>query len=217
MSKKMKISILVTVVLLMVVGFSYLFPSENKDKKPKISESEKSLYKKFLNQDGLHILEELLKNYPQIDSLKVIRDNIDTNLNTEFNNNKPSVYLLMDKDINLTNNSIDTLMQFVENGNVALVAVSQFSSYFSQKLAYSSLTSYVSDDEISLSFEHPDFKMYLPYLFQTIKYERAKYRSWNYFNLENMFTDSDRIVCIGKETYYDNPVFIKVPYGNGDF
>ena len=93
-----------------------------------------------MNQDGLHILEELLKNYPQIDSLKVIRDNIDTNLNTEFNNNKPSVYLLMDKDINLTNNSIDTLMQFVENGNVALVAVSQFSSYFSQKFAYSSLT-----------------------------------------------------------------------------
>ncbi len=212
MSNKVKISILAAVVLLLMVGFYFLFPSDSKS--AELSESEKALYQKYLNSDGLHILEELLKEYPLIDTLQFVHDELDTSLSTSFNE-KPATYLLIDSDINLSPKSIDTLLRFVSNGNSALVSVRDFNSVFSNYFAYSSMTAEHYNDEISVDFTHPELSLYLPYVYAQYDNDFKDYRSWNYFNLENFTGEINEIAVLGTETYLDGPVFLKLNYGQG--
>lgn len=214
MSNKAKIAILVAVVLLLMVGFYFLYPKDSK--KSEISESEKALYQKYLNSDGLHILEELLKDYPKIDSLRFVKDEIDTSLPASFTGN-PAVYLLIDSDINLSPSAIDTLLQFVNNGNTALVAVSEFSSIFSNRFAYSTLVKERFAEEISTDFTHPNLSLYMPYVYSQYTNDYKNYRSWNYFYLPNFIAEIEGIAVLGTETYFEEPVFVKVKYGKGYF
>ena len=214
MNNKAKISILAAVVLILMVVFYFLYPSDSK--KSEISESEKALYQKYLNSDGLHILEELLKDYPLIDSLQFVKDDLDTSLSTEYTG-KPTTYLLIDSDINLSPKSIDTLLKFVENGNSALVSVTNFNSVFSNRFAYSSMIKQRFNDEVSVDFTHPEMTLYLPYIYSEYENDYKNYRSWNYFNLHNFIGDINDLAVLGTETYYNQPIFLKVKYGKGTF
>ncbi len=214
MSNKAKILILAALVALLMVGFFFLYPKEIDDSN--ISESERALYEKLINKDGLHLLEELLKEYPKIDTLEFIQDEIDTTLPTTFDE-KSSVYLLIDADINVSPEAVDTLLQFVKNGNVALVAVSDFNSVFSNRFAYSSMVSQRFNDEVSVDFTHPSMSLYLPYLYSDYEEGFRIYRSWNYFSLSNFVGDQNQLAVIGTETYGDQPVFVKMRYGEGYF
>ena len=210
---KGKIAILVLAVIGLIVLFYYLFPSEKKQVKKK--EAGEELYTKFMNKDGLHILEEMLKGYPNIDSMKFVHDNLDTSLNTSYDEQVSRTYLLIDKDINISPRSVDTLIKFVQNGNTAFISVTQFNSVFMNRISYSSLTYSRYTDVMSLDFTHPTFQMDFPYKFQVYENNNPEYRAWNYFSFRDMFTEVDEITTIGVETYNDNPVFIKLPMGKG--
>lgn len=214
MSNKVKILILASVVLMFMVVFYFLYPSTRDSSD--ISESEKALYQKYLNKDGLHILEELLKGYPKIDSLQFIQDNIDTSWSASYVGN-PSTYLLIDSDINISPKAVDTLLKFVKNGNVALVSVENFNSVFSNRFAYSTMVEQRFNDEVSIDFTHPNMEMYLPYIYSEYDNNLRIYRSWNYFSLRNFIGDINELSVLGVETYYDEPVFVKMNYGKGVF
>lgn len=213
LGNKGKIAILVLALLGLVALFYYLYPSSPKTTKKK--EEGVELYKKFMNKDGLHILKEMLNGYPKIDSMKFVKDNLDTSLNTAYSKDTNRVYMLIDRDIDISPRSVDTLIKFIQNGNTAFVAVNKFNAVFMNKISYSSLTYSYYSDEVSLDFTHPDFKMDYSYKFQLYENNIASYRQWNYLSFRDMFTEVDEITTLGVETYRDNPIFIKFPMGKG--
>ncbi len=214
MSNKAKILVLAAVMLVLMVGFYFLYPKESA--KSEISESERALYEKYINSDGLHLLEELLKEYPKIDTMQFIPDELDSTLSSKFTG-KPAIYVLIDADINISPKAVDTLLQFVKNGNTALVAVSDFNAVLSNRFAYSSMVGKRFNDEVSVDFTHPNMSLYLPYLYSEYEDDVKNYRSWNYFNLSNFIGDINELAVLGTETYGDQPVFIKMKYGKGYF
>ena len=216
MTKKTKIGILSLAVLLLVVLCYFLFSSDE-EKKVEKKDTSKELYNQMLSADGLNILYQLVKEYPKVDSIRFVRDGLEDNLSTKTNGGKPNVYVLIDRDIDLSPKSIDTLFEFVNKGNHAMISVEYFDYVFTSRITYSDLTSNVYSEGASLDFTNPKIKMYLPYLLKKYNHNLAEFRYWNYFELSDFFMNTDKITTLGVETYYDNPNFIKFPYGDGYF
>lgn len=217
MSKKLKIALLVTVGLGLMALLYWLSPeAEKKEKSPPKENSKKELFAQKLNKNGLYIFYELLQTHPNVASFHTINNPLDSTLVADADS-LPSVYILIDNEMQVSDSEIKTLMNFVEDGNHAFVSLVDFYSDFQYEFAFSDLTYSYTEEIISLALTHDSLKYVTSYPLQKFENNRAVDYQWSYFNMEDLKRSTNDIAILGYETYYDQPIFIKIPYGRGFF
>ncbi len=214
----MKIAILTVLGISLIGLFFYLAPSNTKnlDKEKKRDLPSKELMKQKLNKNGLYLFYHLLETSPNVVSMIQIENTIDTTL-VANKGELPSVYMLLDNEIEMNQNEIDKLKEFVREGNAAFVSVLDFGKQFSQEFCYGDLTTSMWAEGVNLNFTHTTFNSDYSYYFQRFQDNEESYREWNYFIPSNFKVGKDQVTTISVDTYLENPVFIKVPHGKGFF
>ena len=213
----MKIGIMVLLGISLIGLFYYITPEK---KKSVITEEEdlpsKELMKQKLNKSGLYIFHSMIETSPNVVSLEEIDNSIDTTLFVT-EGDLPSIYMLLDNGIRMKEREIDKLKEFVRQGNHAFVSVLDFGDRFSKEFTYGDLTNKMKSDGVNLNFTHKTFNSGYSYYFQRFQNNVATYRDWDYFVASNFKVGLDNVTTISLNTYIENPVFVKIPHGEGYF
>ena len=217
MSNKTKIGLLIALGLGLMVLLYVLSPKADNKVKPEEDEKPtKELYGQRLNKNGLYIFYELLKTHPNVATLKTIDDPIDSILVADAGS-LPSIYMIIDQDLQVSRSTIKSLMNFVEEGNHAFVSLDNFNENLKSEFTYSQLIAQYNEEVISIALTHDSLKYITSYPLQKYKNGRATNHQWGYFDINNLRRSKNDVAILGYETYYEQPIFIKVPYGRGFF
>lgn len=215
MSRTAKILIIAGATILIAAVLYFLFPSSDGNNKSNKPEWKKELKDQIANSEGTYILYNLMKDYENVVSLKTIEDPLDKNLRV-YKTGYPTVYFLIDKELSLSQDAVDTIYNFVSNGGHAFISSAKlnrnFYDYFFEKYP---LKTY-RDTVFPLNFYHPDLKLPQSYPLKVFDKEKAKRYPWKYYKVEESYYKSD-VVEIGTTTLWDRPIFIKFPVGEGWF
>ena len=197
--------------------FYYLSPEKTKAViKEKEELPNKELLKQKLNKNGLYFIYHLMETSPNVVSMMQIENKIDSTL-VANEGDLPSVYMLLDNGIEMKEKELDHLKEFVRQGNAAFVSVLDFGEQFSEIFCYGDLTQRMWAEGVNLNFTHNTFNSNYSYYFRRYQNNQVQYREWEYFVPSNFKAGLDRVITISLETYLENPVFVKVPYGEGYF
>ncbi|MDG1174378.1 MAG: hypothetical protein P8N07_01135 [Flavobacteriales bacterium] len=217
MNNKTKIGLLIAVGLGLMVLLYVLSPEVEKKEKPVEKEKPtKELFGQKLNKNGLYIFYELLKTHPNVASLKTIEDPIDSTLIANVDS-LPSIYMLIDEEIQISRTAIKGIMKFVEEGNHAFVSLDDFSNEFKYEFTFGKLLETYEEEVMSIALTHDSLKYITSYPLQKFKNDRATNHQWGYFDLDNLRRSKNDVAILGYETYYEHPIFIKIPHGRGYF
>ena len=213
----MKIGLLIALGLGLMVLLYVLSPeTEIKEKLPKEELPTKELFSQKLNNNGLYIFYELLKTHPNVASLKTIEDPIDSTLVADLDS-LPSIYMLIDQDLQVSRTAVKSIMNFVEEGNHAFVSLDNFNDDFKYEFTFGELIFEYEEEVISIALTHDSLKYITSYPLQKYKNGRATNHKWGYFDIYNLRRAKNDVAILGYETYYEQPIFIKVPHGRGYF
>jgi hypothetical protein len=210
--------VIMTVLGISLIGLSYyITPKKNKAIEEEKEElPSKELMKQKLNKSGLYIFHRLMETSPNVVSMEEIDNTIDTTLFVT-EGKLPSVYMLLDNGISMNEKEIDKLKEFVRQGNAAFVSVLNFGKRFSNEFCYGDLTNEMWDEGVNLNFTHDTFNADYSYYFQRFQNNVQTYREWNYFVPSNFIVSLNKVTTISLDTYLENPVFVKIPHGEGYF
>jgi hypothetical protein len=213
----MKIAIMVVLGISLIGLFYYITPKKNKaTEKDKNEIPSKELMKQKLNKSGLYIFHRLIETSPNVVSMEEIDNTIDTTLFVT-EGELPSVYMLLDNGIEMSEKEIDKLKEFVHQGNAAFVSVLDFGKRFSDEFCYGDLTNEMWNEGVNLNFTHDTFNSNHSYYFQRFQNNVQTYREWNYFVPSNFKVGLNNVTTISLDTYLENPVFVKIQHGEGYF
>ena len=136
MSRTAKILIIAGATILIAAVLYFLFPSSDGNNKSNKPEWKKELKDQIANSEGTYILYNLMKDYENVVSLKTIEDPLDKNLRV-YKTGYPTVYFLIDKELSLSQDAVDTIYNFVSNGGHAFISSAKlnrnFYDYFFEK------------------------------------------------------------------------------------
>lgn len=215
MGRKGKIAIIVGATLLIAVAIYFLFPRNGQNKKLKEPEYNKELKDQVANSEGTYILYNLMKDYENVVSLKTIADPLDESLRV-YKTGYPTVYFLIDKELSLSQDAVDTIYNFVSNGGHAFISSGDlnrnFYDYFFERYP---LKTY-RDTVFPINFFHPDLKLDQSYPIKIVEKQEVKKHRWKYYDAQLSYYRED-VVEIGTTTKWDRPIFIKFPVGKGWF
>lgn len=213
----MKIAIMVVLGISLIGLFYYITPDKKRaDGNEEEDFPSKELMKQKLNKSGLYIFHSMIETSPNVVSLEEIDNSIDTTLFVT-EGDLPSVYMLLDNGIRMKEKEIDKLKEFVRQGNHAFVSVLDFGDRFSEVFCYGDLTKKMWNEGMNLNFTHETFNSDYSYYFQRFQNNVNTYREWAYFVPSNFKVGLDNVTTISLETYLENPVFVKIPHGEGYF
>ncbi|MDB4089294.1 hypothetical protein N9544_06680 [Flavobacteriales bacterium] len=214
----MKTAILVVLGISLIGLFYFITPEKNKIKKEKENKNypNKELIKQKLNKSGLYIIHRLMEESPNVLSLEEIDNTIDTTL-IVTEGELPSIYMLLDNGISMSDKEINKLKEFVRLGNSAFVSVLEFGERFSEEFCIGDLTNTMWDEGVNLDFTHETYTSDYSYYFQRFQNNVQTYRDWNYFVPSNFKVGLNNVTTISFDTYLENPVFVKIPHGEGYF
>ena len=218
MSKKAKIGILVALGMALVVLLYFISPIEDTNQKEENKKEylNKELRKQKLNKDGVYILYELLKRSPQVVSMEEINDSLESSLVIEPDT-LPLVYFLIDRELEVSEQAVNSLLQFVRTGNHAFVSISDFENNLGLEFSSTNIVSSYTTKELFLENTHDTLLLWEPYQLQKYKNNNPTFFKWNYFEIENLRKLPDDVVTLSYETNFQEPVFIKFPFGKGYF
>ncbi len=215
MSKSTKIIIIVLVALGLGTLLYFIVPSNDGEKKKK---DEKPEFKKELkdqrrNSSGAFILYELLKDYKNTVSLKTISDPLEKNLK-QYQTDYPTVYFLVDDKMSISQKDMDTLYDFVSDGNVAFISAQtlnkKFYNFFFSSYPYNTYR----DTVYKLNFYHQDLKLNTNYPLKIKRKGNIERYAYRYMEVDDLYYDDD-LVVISTDKKHDRPIFIKFKVGEG--
>jgi len=212
------------ILILVVLMFFLTRPSNTVDSIGKTDSKPDSLFiKKPVNPSGTFLLYQLLRNYKKTASLQKIQTSrsktLESLLPVESANNLPNVYVAITEEMYLNEEDETWLLEFVEEGNFALISSDKLS--YGIKAAISN-ESYFSDNQyydtsFTLNFYHPDYKAN-----KNIEVKNGelnshlfpKYKNWSYYLEEDINSSFIKIAYNESEDY---PICIMAVYGRGGF
>ena len=170
MPKTAKILIIVGVSLALATLLYFIVPKEVKKEKEKDEKIEftKELKDQKRNSQGTFILYELLKEYKNTVSLKTISDPIDKNLRA-YNSDYPTVYFLIDSKLKFSKDGVDSLYNFVKEGNHAFISAESLNENFYAPFFSQNPFSNYRDTVFKLNFYHEDLKLNTHYPLKIVK------------------------------------------------
>ena len=208
MSQRSKIWIIVAVALcLLVTAIIFMKPSNKK---------EQLRHNQAFKPDGTFLLHQLIQNYKATDSISTITDPLYENLNYDPESDTPYVYILTEEALSISNNDADTLMDFVAQGNVALISVETMDYNLRQHFFYYDyLRNSTWQDSIGLNFYHDSFLLNRYY--HIVNYESGVMSSenWRSYIITQSPVEEDIAVISHNEDGY--PVYVRIPHGEGYF
>lgn len=176
---------------------------------------EKNYDSKSRHPYGTYLLHEVLATGLKGHELK----DIDVSVQEYFDSSEIQIqapqitYMYIGKSLNLYNEEVGDLLQFVSEGNNMFVAAEHLPVKLLEELFYNynnyNYFSHKEDTAITLSFEHSDFGN--EYRLENIEKDKAKTRRWRHLNygLDYKYNGSS----IGSIFY--RPCFMKFEYGSG--
>jgi hypothetical protein len=214
LSKTAKILIIVGVCIALGTLLYYVVPKEE-EKKEKLGkiEFEKELKDQKRNSQGTFILYELLKEYKNTVSLKTVSDPIDKTLRS-YNSDYPTVYFLVDSKLQFSTKAADSLMKFVEDGNTAFISAESLNSSFYGHFCAKNPFINFRDTVFNINFYHEDLKLNTHYPLKIIKKGEVTRHTWRHIKEYESYYD-DELVIISTDKKLNNPIFIKIPIGEG--
>jgi len=218
MNKGVKIGIITTLVFALVVVFVYNAPKKDTSFDKEEEEMKLPLSEQKLSKKGFYILHNLMKTFPKVVSMEIIKNPIDTSLKTH--SDYPSVYFLADQKINLNEKSTNSLFDFVEKGNAAFVSVKSFNDNFRYKFTYSEFITTAEGDSIDITLTHSELEAEGQYFLKIVRNKKNQTHEWNYFDNLYSFNIHYQNITVLSESgveYVNKPVFIKIPHGKGHF
>lgn len=210
-----KIGIVAGVVLILVT-LLYFFGFKGKDD-TYISDSWNMTYDpNDRGPYGTYMLKELLDttgmfgNFLQLDEAleETLEDNPDVN----------DIYFFVGGKNHLSDSSTQYLLDFIYEGNSAVIATEIFPEELLNQLCYDPDWIY-TDEKIDstqyFKFLHSNFQG-KRYKFDFIHNNRSTLKTWYYFDLETFVLDhNDTLITLGANTK-NEPNFIKIKYGDGE-
>lgn len=213
MSKTTKILIIVGVALALGTLLYFLLPGDdNEEDKKELPEDKKEIKDQKRNSEGGYLLYQLLKEYKNTVSLKTIQDPLKNTLES-YKTDYPTVYFLLDREISVSQEDMDTLYNFVKTGNSAFIATKELNSKFYNYFFYNQPISYFRDTVHKLNFYHDDLKLRKHYPLKIKRKSKVKKHRWNYIEVEESFYTELAIISTDKK--YERPIFIKFKVGDG--
>lgn len=176
---------------------------------------------KPVNPSGTYLLYNLLKQYEKTVSIKTIQTtdtiSLEDILPLDDYNSSPNLYVSISEAFYLTKTDRNHLLDFVSEGNYAIISTHDFSYKMTQELfGYDDVTaSYYYDTAIQINYLHPQFKNKndLNIVNEDINFHgKPKYKDFLFFN--DWRLDEDIISISGNKEYL-NCVMLK--YGDGFF
>ncbi|UKN00433.1 DUF4350 domain-containing protein [Paracrocinitomix mangrovi] len=216
MSKWTKIGIVGVVVIgLILLLYFFGFNRSNNDKvviddwSMTYNPSDKGPY-------GTYVMKELLDTVGLFGNFIQITDGLEEELEDDPDVN--DIYFFIGQTNHMADSSVQYLLEFVEKGNTAFIAATNFP----EELEYEFfLNSYeVMDDEPAydsiqyLKFYHPDLSA-KRYEFKYIYQNELVLMDWEYFDTNNFDLPMNQSpVVLGANTL-DQPNYVKIKYGEG--
>lgn len=178
---------------------------------------------KYKSKDpyGTHIMHELLKTYLPGEKVTVLEDSISAGLSVEPS--KPANYIFIGEGAFMSTFDVDTLLHFVDNGNLAFISSRTIPFDLMFHLYYEECDNYPWDDylaypdtTVSLTLTHPDLEGSTDYPFKYItRYRTAEYR-WQYIESPYFCDQEEGFLALGHMN--DSLVnFARIQYGGGYF
>lgn len=172
---------------------------------------------------GTFLLSKLLDGYFPKEDFKVLKDSFLNSLPLSAGDSAHANYVFIGAGMHLRESDVDRLLDFVNNGNQAIISTRvlpydlMFELYFEEcdSMWWEGLSS-VYDSIIQLNFDHPDLRQKTGYSYQYYYENIPTPYEWKYF--ENFyFCDLEEgLVPIGKMN--DELInFVQRPYGAGNF
>ncbi len=213
MNKKTLIIVLASIAVLLL---AYFFTTGNTDKEVNWSEN---YHPDKPEPYGLMVIKELLKEYHKDKEFEVLDQQLSKSLPVKkiFT---PSNYIFIGNDFILPQADIDTLLEFVSNGNNAFISSHSVPDELMDVLYHSECGEWggysdFSDSVIRLNFYNAFYDS-LGYKFDFRNNTKHETYNWRYIN-GTYFCDSASVFeyLAFQDSFYVN--FMKVPYGKGSF
>ncbi len=167
MTKRSKYLILIGVGLVLIV-LLYLFAQggeASEETPPEIgNKADSTVIKKPINPAGTYLLYNLIKKYEKTISIRTIQTTSDKYLEDvlpiDNMNGSPNLYVSLAEDYTIKKVDYEYLLDFVAEGNYAMISAEEFSNGFTYHLLDEKFvtTSYFYDTATFVHFNHPDFK-----------------------------------------------------------
>ncbi len=208
MKGKVPIIVISIILIGVFVFFYYQYSVRNKRHNwiESYRESSESPY-------GLAVLKQLLKEYMPdnrfIESRYAVANGIPTNPDTT------SSYFFVGENIYLSYEDIDTLAEFIRNGNTAFFSIKEFPYNMVDLFddGYCVSHEWEISEDINLNFSAPNYSKTegYPYTFQAWG-DTTKYR-WFYYDVADCSSSINILGYQSGDEYYAN--FIELKYGQG--
>ena len=166
---------------------------------------------------GTSIFKNTLSSSINNDSIEFVSSSIARYLTPKTS----GAYVLIAKDFYLSEEEIDSLLQFVKNGNQALI-ISSFMQFELQELLFQQDldSNYYplarSTSEIRLRLNDSKFGSDSNYVLQFVRKDKVLSYNWELFN-EAFFSDSLYYKTLGTFSPGNEINFLKISYGKGEF
>ncbi|NET38658.1 MAG: DUF4350 domain-containing protein [Cyanothece sp. SIO1E1] len=173
-----------------------------------------------LDPYGSLYFSELTDQATGVDSLRILRTPIEESLPAEDVN---SNYVFVGEGMNLSSEDLDQLLDFVGNGNTALIASRvlpvEFIDYI-YPIPCDSTNWYgfssTWDTTAQMSLNHPDLLPDSIFQFSFYARDRISYYDWQFFSHQHVCDSLEGFTEIGKlQNGLAN--FVRIPYGQGYF
>ena len=177
--------------------------------------------RKPVNPAGTYLLYNLLKKYEKTHTIRTMQTadtiSLKSCMESYNENGSPNLYVSISEDFYLNNRDNKYLMDFVYEGNYALISAHYFSSKMANELfSYDDPTiSNIYDTAIHINYLHPKFrnKTDLVILNEDLNYHgHSKYKDFMFF--DNYALTEDHIRISGTDNYIN---CVMIPYGDGFF
>jgi len=216
LSKSAKISIIGGVVLILVV-LLYIFGFKDKDE-TYISDNWSLTY----NPDdrgpyGTYMLKELLDTTGLFGNFLELNEDLRETLKDDPEIN--DIYFFVGSKNHLSDSSTQFLLDFVREGNTALMAASSFPNELLDVICYDRDVFFETDNVIDsvqyFKFEHSNFRG-KRYGFSYINNNEIRLKTWKYFDQDAIVLEEeeDSLIFLGSNTE-DKVNFLKINYGEG--
>jgi len=216
LSKSAKISIIGGVVLILVV-LLYIFGFKDKDE-TYISDNWSLTYDPDdRGPYGTYMLKELLDTTGLFGNFLELNEDLRETLKDDPEIN--DIYFFVGSKNHLSDSSTQFLLDFVREGNTALMAASSFPNELLDVICYDRDVFFETDNVIDsvqyFKFEHSNFRG-KRYSFSYINNNEIRLKTWKYFDQDAIVLEEeeDSLIFLGSNTE-DKVNFLKINYGEG--
>jgi hypothetical protein len=163
---------------------------------------------------GTYVMKELLDTVGFFGEFIDLDHDLDKSLKDDEDLN--DIYFFIGKENFLQEESVDKLMDFVENGNTAFIATKKMSDYLNDYFFLESNNIYkkIYDSTQTFRFNHENLRVEKYNFDRIYNNEKEKY-DWHYFKEDNFdLWNEDEAFVLGTDSK-NNANFIKISYGEG--